>query len=186
MASHARTHDYTLRLTAKIHKSPEIALRQMAAGNNAGICCSTLAEAETLVDEGISGVMLFLPVVAPSKIEPLAALNARADGLIAGVDSAENAKQLARAAREYGRAIRLETLTTTSAVVERESRTRPRPSGWLPRIPEMEGADFVGLLGYVGAHQAVASFDERCAVTLGHASCIWWSACPPAALCPRS
>ena len=42
-----------LRPHAKTHKCPEIAKRQIAAGNCAGICAAKLSEAEGLVAVGI-------------------------------------------------------------------------------------------------------------------------------------
>src|SRR5690349_7626228 len=77
MAAHARAPGYALRPVAKVHKSTDIARLQSAAGA-LGTCCSTLAEAEVLVGAGIAGVLLFTSVATASKLERLAALNARA------------------------------------------------------------------------------------------------------------
>ena len=76
-----------VRPVAKIHKSVEVAKRQMEAGA-LGQCCATLAEAEVMADAGIAGVLLFSQVVTEPKIARLAALNARADGLLVAVDDA--------------------------------------------------------------------------------------------------
>ena len=98
LARHARTAGYGLRPVAKVHKSVEIARRQIAAGG-LGVCCATLAECEVMVDGGIPGVLLFSPVVTRPKLERLAALNARAKGLIVATDDPANAAQLAEVAR---------------------------------------------------------------------------------------
>ena len=45
-----------LRPHAKTHKCPEIAKRQIAAGNCAGICAAKLSEAEKLADAGIENI----------------------------------------------------------------------------------------------------------------------------------
>ena len=76
-----------VRPVAKIHKSVEVAKRQIEAGA-LGQCCATLAEAEVMADAGIPGVLLFSQVVTEPKIARLAALNARADGLLVAVDDA--------------------------------------------------------------------------------------------------
>ena len=62
LAEHAGRRGYGLRPVVKIHKSVEIARRQVAAGA-LGVCCATLAEAEAMVDAGMPGVLLFTPVV---------------------------------------------------------------------------------------------------------------------------
>src|SRR6185437_571630 len=93
MAEHARQHGYALRPPAKIHKCTEIARLQVAAGA-VGVCCATLAEAETFVRRDVPGVMLFSTVVTEPKLERLAALNARADGFLVAADSSENVEQL--------------------------------------------------------------------------------------------
>ena len=102
MAEHARQHGYALRPPGKIHKCSEIARLQVAAGA-VGVCCATLSEAETFVQNGVPGVMLFSTVVTDPKLDRLAALNARADGFIVAADSHENVEQLGVAARRSGR-----------------------------------------------------------------------------------
>ena len=47
LAAHAGVHGYALRPVAKVHKSVEIARRQIAAGG-IGVCCATLAECEAM------------------------------------------------------------------------------------------------------------------------------------------
>src|SRR5271156_4796596 len=79
MAAHAESHGYQLRPVVKIHKSAEIARRQVDAGA-VGMGCATLSEAEVMVAGGIPGVMLFTSVVSEPKLQRLAALNARANG----------------------------------------------------------------------------------------------------------
>jgi 3-hydroxy-D-aspartate aldolase len=106
MAAHAKANGYALRPPAKIHKSVEIARRQVAAGA-VGLCCATLAEAEVMVAGGIPGVMLFSSVVTGPKLERLANLNQRADDLVVVVDGFDNVDQLGAAARRSGRRLRL-------------------------------------------------------------------------------
>ena len=60
-----------VRPVAKIHKSVEVAKRQIEAGA-LGQCCATLAEAEVMADAGIPGVLLFSQVVTEPKIARLA------------------------------------------------------------------------------------------------------------------
>src|SRR6476620_7195506 len=57
MADHCRTTGIHLRGHVKVHKSPEIAKRQMALGS-IGVTCATIAECELMSHSGISGVLL--------------------------------------------------------------------------------------------------------------------------------
>ena len=66
-----------LRPHAKTHKSPDIAARQVAAGA-VGVCVQKVAEAEALVDGGITDVLVSNEVVGRSKLARLAALARRA------------------------------------------------------------------------------------------------------------
>src|SRR3569623_28216 len=52
MAAFAASKGLKLRPHAKSHKSPDIALRQIAAGA-VGACCAKLGEAEVLADGGV-------------------------------------------------------------------------------------------------------------------------------------
>ena len=89
-----------LRPHAKTHKCPEIAKRQIAAGNCAGICAAKLSEAEKLADAGIEDILITSPVTAPWKILRLADLNRRISNLQVTVDNFEQIKMLAENAGE--------------------------------------------------------------------------------------
>src|SRR5882762_1592717 len=57
MADHCRTSGIHLRGHVKVHKSPDIAKRQLALGS-IGVTCATVAECELMSHAGISGVLL--------------------------------------------------------------------------------------------------------------------------------
>ncbi len=150
-----------LRPVAKIHKSVEIAKLQMAAGA-LGQCCATLAEAEIMADAGVSGVLLFSQVVDDAKIARLAALNARADGLLVAVDDTAIADRLAAAARAAGKPLcmlvdfevgghrtGLDSLDAATALAR--------------RIAETDGAAYAGVQGYNGSFQREPDFAARAA-----------------------
>jgi len=159
MAHHADTHDYAVRPVAKIHKSIEVARRQVAAGG-IGACCSTLAEAEVMVDGGISDVMLFTSVVTAPKLERLAALNARSDGLIVVADHAANIAQLEEAARRSSRPLRV--LIDIEVGGGRTGVAGADSVVGLARI--VDGSDwleYAGVQGYSGAHMTIVDFETR-------------------------
>jgi D-serine deaminase-like pyridoxal phosphate-dependent protein len=85
MAAFARNSGLSLRPHAKTHKSVEIARRQIAAGA-LGVCCAKLGEAEALADGGVENILITSPVVGAFGVERLAALAARASGVMAAVD----------------------------------------------------------------------------------------------------
>jgi 3-hydroxy-D-aspartate aldolase len=159
MAAHARANGYSLRPPAKIHKSVEIARRQVAAGA-IGLCCSTLAEAEVMVAGGIPGVMLFAPVVGDAKLARLAALNARTDDLIVATDGFINLEQLGAAARRSGR--RLQVLVDVNLGGGRTGVTDETQAVALAqRALTTDGLEYVGIQAYIGRHQVIADYEER-------------------------
>lgn len=164
MAAHAAAHGYALRPVAKIHKSSDLARLQAEAGA-VGTCCATLAEAEVMVDAGIAGVLLFTSVVTPAKVERLAALNARASGLLVAVDSARNVADLAEAARRSGRP--LDLLVDVEVGGGRTGVATPAEAVSLARLIDATDAlGFAGIQGYNGNHQALVDFGERRQVEL--------------------
>ena len=159
MAKHAAAHGYEVRPVAKIHKSIEITRRQVEAGGR-GPCCATLAEVEVMVDAGFSDTMLFTSVVTAPKLDRLARINARAEGLIVCVDHAANVVQIGEAARRSGRPIRvlvdLETGSYRTGVVGEEAAVE------LARlIVDTEGLEYAGVQGYTGHHMNTADYDAR-------------------------
>jgi D-serine deaminase-like pyridoxal phosphate-dependent protein len=95
MQAMANSFGVALRPHIKTHKTPQIALRQIAAGA-VGITCAKLGEAEVMVDAGINDVLIAFPTLGPPKITRLLALMERAR-IIVGVDSREAAAQLSAA-----------------------------------------------------------------------------------------
>jgi D-serine deaminase-like pyridoxal phosphate-dependent protein len=102
MASALEGRAVRLRPHAKTHKSPEIAVQQMAHGA-VGVCCQKVGEAEVLVAGGVPDVMVSNQVVGGSKIARLAALAGQAR-LAVCVDDGRNVAGLSAAATAVGAA----------------------------------------------------------------------------------
>jgi D-serine deaminase-like pyridoxal phosphate-dependent protein len=102
MAAHTKAARIKLRPHAQGAKSIAIARKQIEAGA-AGICCSTLGEAEVIAGSGIEGVLITSPVVTPAMIERLIALNGKTRDLMVAADNPENVEALAAAARKGGK-----------------------------------------------------------------------------------
>ena len=96
-----------LRPHAKTHKCPEIAKRQLQAGNCAGVCAAKLGEAEKLVEAGINDVLITSPIALQAKCSRLAKLNAMARDLMVVIDSKETAVLAEAAASASGRKLKV-------------------------------------------------------------------------------
>ncbi|MDX1425551.1 MAG: alanine racemase, partial [Kiloniellales bacterium] len=94
-----------LRPHAKTHKSPVIALEQMARGA-VGACCQKVGEAEALVAGGVPDVLVSNQVVGAGKIARLVAL-AGAARMAVCVDDARNVAELSAAATAAGVTLRV-------------------------------------------------------------------------------
>ena len=148
MATHAESRGYQLRPVAKIHKSVEIARRQVDAGA-LGMCCATLSEAEAMVAGGIPAVTLFTSVVSEPKLQRLAALNARAKDLIVVTDDFGNVAQLGKVIRPTGHTLQVmvdfELGGGRTGLADEDSAV-----ALARRIRETEGLEFVGIQAYNG------------------------------------
>ena len=146
MAEHARTHGYAVRPVAKIHKSIEV-MRLQVAGGGLGPCCATLVESEVMADAGMSGVMLFTSVVTAPKLERLAALNARTQGLVVVADDPSNVMQLAQVGRQSDRPlgvmVDIHVGGIRTGIADEE-----RAVDLARLVAETDGLEFAGVQGY--------------------------------------
>ncbi len=88
-----------LRPHAKTHRCLAIANKQIEAGA-AGICCAKLGEAEIFAAGGIGDILITSPVVTPTAIKRLVALNERMPALKAVADNPVNVAAIAAEAGE--------------------------------------------------------------------------------------
>ena len=159
MAAHTKAIGIKLRPHSKGAKSIAIANRQMAAGA-AGICCSTLGEAEVIAGSGIGGVLITSPVVTPAMIERLAALNAKASGLMVVADSPVNVDALAASAQKAKKVLGVivefdvgQGRTGTRSVEAAVSLAR--------RVKASPHLLYCGIQAYYGHLQHIAAFTDR-------------------------
>jgi D-serine deaminase-like pyridoxal phosphate-dependent protein len=148
-----------LRPHFKSHKCVELARRQLAAGSCSGITCAKLSEAEQLAAGGITDILIANQVVGPDKAHRLAALNRKATVRCA-VDSLDNARELAVAARET--CARIPVLVEVDVGMKRCGVSPGAPALKLAqeivRLPELR---FDGLQGYEGHVVALPDRNER-------------------------
>jgi D-serine deaminase-like pyridoxal phosphate-dependent protein len=91
-----------MRSHVKNLKTPVLAHMQMQAGGTIdGVCAAKVAEAEVMVEGGITDVLIANQVVGRDKIARLCALARRANMKVA-IDDARNLRQLSEVAQEHG------------------------------------------------------------------------------------
>ena len=148
-----------LRPHAKTHKCPEIAKRQLNAGNCAGICAAKLSEAEKLADANIQNILITSPVTAPWKIKRCAGLNKKISGLQLTVDNTEQVKMLAENAdgRIFHVLIDIDPEMGRTGVDYNDALEFGR---FIARFPQLV---LDGVQCYAGHLQHIKSFKERIA-----------------------
>ena len=169
MAAMAERHKVKLRPHAKMHKSADIALMQMAAGAS-GICVQKTAEAEALIARGVHDIFITNEVIAAQKLARVAALTRAVqphNGRIAiCVDSLDGVARLA-AAMNDGRAAS-GVATTIDVFIEinvgqNRCGVEPGPAATLLAIEirKHPALHFAGLQAYHGGAQHLRTATER-------------------------
>ena len=165
MAAFFRTVPAKLRPHFKNHRSPELAARQLHAGA-IGITCSTLHEAECLVEHGVRSVLLANEIADPAKIRRLVELARQAEVIVC-VDNDKAAAELARAGRD--RQTPLSVLVDVDVGLHRCGVPPGEPAVRLAHSVVEKGLRFRGLMGYAGhvSHQPPGpAKEEAVAATL--------------------
>jgi D-serine deaminase-like pyridoxal phosphate-dependent protein len=158
MAAYTQGHGVRLRPHAKTHKSPEIALRQIAHGA-VGQCVQKVSEAEILVAGGVEDVLVSNEVAGSAKLDRLAKL-ARHARISLCVDHIEGVREASEAAARHDAVLDI--------LVEID--IGGRRCGVAPGEAALRIADavsrsntlrFQGLQAYHGTAQHMRSIDER-------------------------
>ncbi len=158
MAAFSEARGIRLRPHAKTHKSPEIALRQIAHGA-VGQCCQKVSEAEILVAGGVGDVLVTNEIASPAKLDRLAIL-ARTARIGLCVDHPDGVRDAAEAAARHD--------VVLDVMVEIDvggRRCGVAPGEAAVRVAEAVARSntlrFAGLQAYHGAAQHMRSIDER-------------------------
>ena len=143
---------------AKSHKCPRIALVQMQRGA-VGVCCQKVAEAEALVDGGVTDVMVSNEIVGAQKLARLATLARRARVSVLA-DHPDAVDALAKAVKDAGATI--EVLVEVDVGAGRCGTLPGEPAAALAaRIAGKPGLRFRGIHAYQGAAQHLRTPAER-------------------------
>jgi D-serine deaminase-like pyridoxal phosphate-dependent protein len=135
-----------LRPHYKNHKCPALARRQIDAGA-IGMTCATLTEAEALVSNGITDILISSELAGDRKISRYLDLAGQAD-VKAVVDNPKAAAALGAAGRAKGRS--LSVLVNVNVGQNRTGATPGAPVLELARHAQTEGLVLLGLMGYEG------------------------------------
>ena len=147
-----------LRPHAKTHKSPEVALEQMARGA-VGACCQKISEAEVLASGGVGDILVANQVVGAVKAVRAATL-ARQIRLAVCVDHPRNVEELSSAAAALEA-----TLDVLVEIDVGNGRCGVPPGGsavaLARRVAAAPGLRFRGLQAYHGTAQHIRDFEAR-------------------------
>jgi 3-hydroxy-D-aspartate aldolase len=158
MAAKVEGTSLRLRPHAKAHKTPAIAIRQMALGAK-GICCQKTGEAEVMVAAGITNVLVTNQIVGARKLARLAAL-ARQAWVGVCVDNHFNVEQLNEAALTVQATIHV--LVEIDVGSNRCGVAPGEPALALARqVAAAPGLHFAGLQAYQGSAQHKRTPEER-------------------------
>ena len=158
MAAYFKDRPAALRPHMKHHKTPEIALKQMAAGA-VGVCCQKLGEAEAMADGGVDDILITYEIIGAAKIRRLVNL-ARRVNLMVTVDDAGNVRDLSEAAQAAG--VSLGILVDINSGQNRCGVEPGGPAVDLARaVAGAPSLELKGLCGYEGHLQSVLDLEER-------------------------
>lgn len=159
MAHAASSYGVRLRPHAKTHKSPLIALKQMAHGA-VGVCCQKVGEAEAMAWGGVTDILISNEIWGRSKLERIGAL-ARQVKIAVCVDSEPNAEDLSGVAVAYG--VNLDVLVDINVIGDFRTGVQPGDPALrlASKVDGLRGLRFAGLHAYAGKAQHIRDFPTR-------------------------
>ncbi len=159
MAEHCRTSGINLRGHVKVHKSPDIAKRQIALGS-IGVTCATIAEAELMAQSGIKGILLTRQPASKNNIVRAIALAKREPTFATVVDDPLMAEWLQDAAAERG--IKLRTAVDIYAGLTRHGCEAGQPALEIAKkVDSSKNLALIGFMGYSGTASHTHGWAER-------------------------
>jgi D-serine deaminase-like pyridoxal phosphate-dependent protein len=147
-----------LRAHTKVHRTPELARKQIEAGAK-GICCQKIGEAEVMAAAGINDIIVTNEIVTPTKIERLLNL-AKYINISIPVDNPRNVDDLSKAALKKG--VMLNVLVDIHMGSERCGVEPREPALRLAEhITALPGLQLGGLMGFEGHISFMEPRDQR-------------------------
>lgn len=164
MGEYFRGKKVHLRPHVKVHKSPFLAHKQIAAGAP-GITCAKLSEAEVMANAGINDILIANQIIGPYKIKRLASLSKECK-LRVLVDDIANAKEISKFATDadskIGVLIELNLFRNLDGILDRCGVSPGQPAVDLAhKIVGLSGLEFKGLMGYEGSLRKFTTPESR-------------------------
>ncbi len=153
-----------LRPHTKVHKSPWLAKKQIAAGAK-GITCAKVSEAEVMVDGGIEDVLIANEIVGEDKVRRLVKLAKRGKITVA-IDDLDNARQISSLAALEGSRVRvLADVNLSGAAGGILDRTGLVPGKGIvtlaQEVSRLPNLDFIGVMGYEGSLKPIQGAEAK-------------------------
>jgi D-serine deaminase-like pyridoxal phosphate-dependent protein len=158
MAQHCKQSGIRLRGHVKVHKSPEIAKRQVALGS-IGVTCATVAECELMVRSGIKGVLLTRQPTSRNNILRTVALAASEPTFGTVVDDPLAASWLQEAAAHHKTKVR--TVVDVYAGLTRHGIDRGEAVDLAKKVDSSANLKLIGLMGYSGGASHTHVWEAR-------------------------
>ncbi|MBL8229377.1 MAG: alanine racemase [Bryobacterales bacterium] len=159
MSDHCKSTGIDLRAHCKIHKSTDIAKRQVALGS-LGICCATIAESELMSGAGIKNVLYTVQPAGKNKIWRAATLAAKDPTFMVVADDPMTVDLVDEAAATLK--IKMTMLVDLYSGLTRAGHATGAPGMELAkRIDSKKNLKFGGVMGYSGYASHTKGFEER-------------------------
>jgi D-serine deaminase-like pyridoxal phosphate-dependent protein len=159
MSEHCRTTGIGLRAHCKVHKSVDVAKRQIALGAN-GICCATIAESELMVNAGLKGTLFSRQPAGKNNIWRGIELARRDPTFLMVADDPLTVDLLDEAAAVAK--VKPTVLIDLYAGLTRAGHATGQPGLELAkRIDSKKHLKFGGVMGYSGAASHTKGFEAR-------------------------
>jgi D-serine deaminase-like pyridoxal phosphate-dependent protein len=159
MSGHCERTGFNLRAHVKVHRSPEIAKRQIEAGS-IGLCCASISECEVMIDGGMHGILWTRQPAGPNTISRVVALAKRDSTFMTAIDDPVIVGQLDEAARAAG--------VTVKVVVDNDvgiGRQGVKPGqeavDLSKRVMKAKNLKLGGLMGYSGKASHTHGWQKR-------------------------
>ncbi|MEP6539058.1 MAG: alanine racemase, partial [Bryobacteraceae bacterium] len=148
-----------LRGHVKVHKSPDIAKRQIALGS-IGVTCATIAECELMAQSGIKGVLLTRQPASKNNIVRTIALAKKEPTFATVVDDPLMAEWLQDAAADRG--VKLRTAVDVYAGLTRHGSAAGEEALAIgKKVDSAKNLQLIGFMGYSGTASHTHGWEER-------------------------
>jgi len=159
MADHCRSTGIQLRGHVKVHKSPEIARRQLTLGS-LGVTCATVAECELMASSGVRGILLTRQPSSKNNIQRTVALARREPTFATVADDPLVADWLQDAAA--AEKTKLRVVVDVYAGLTRHGIEPGEPAIELAKkVDSSKNLKLIGLMGYSGGASHTKGWEER-------------------------